>query len=489
MRWYEGTAQEICDIMVVSLPSERRAFVERRSQFDLDLDKPVPGLKINLYKWAKDTKNLTSLSSSFIASSSTEAIDSKLTGILNTLGANLEQPDRIAIEPLVGESSAIPSHDKQRFVIVDAVERDGRSQDVIRREMDSIEHYPSCIILQVTLAPFSLNLSEKDALVNFVKDTWNQAVYKRKMDNAWSQRRIFWSETLKDFSAWLSVSNFVLIASIALCTAVFIAWLSPEILASAAPGLLGTAVITSVIGISVFPFFAAFKMYEHYNAWRFETWTFVKNNLSSHEATPFKNYLKEDWKSFNEKAHSSRLQQISYGDYLLSLGSQLWRWGKAHKAQATLVTVGLILSLVLLGFGIGFFLGNEFSTALLTPMLDLVNQVLFSGFGGFGLPNWTAFFTPEVGNVLGVMLSTALPLIIMDNIRRLVQFIWDGQQAGGQPLLMAEDNFHDGYDAEYCQYNTSLNARTTIINFWNEALEREALQSPLLASQKENLNL
>lgn len=221
------------------------------------------------------------------------------------------------------------------------------------------------------------------------------------------------------FMSWLNPANGIALAAIALPIGTILS----GVLVGVVPE--GTRIISDMISVSAI---GAGLLFAAATIIPFILW----------EAS--KHY--QEWK----QAHAEKFEQPPhYGHYLLAIPNQISQWVIKHPGQAFVIAIGLVLTTLMMGFGIGFFMGDDFSMRLFSPVVNRIPAMLYWGLHGLGeVPGLSLlnpdllFSTSEVSNswvtlqIIAIVLLAALPLTIADVIRRTAQTEYEARQAGGK---------------------------------------------------------
>lgn len=239
-------------------------------------------------------------------------------------------------------------------------------------------------------------------------------------------------------------ANGILVAALAFSIATILAAVAPQLLPAAAPALLCIAaggLIFSAVTIIPFTIWEAIK---HYHEWRLKQ-SFT--TTSEYDADLGEEVIKSDpyigtfdhyqstllfvkpvkppigltqLDEFKDKPVSKK---ASYATLTGFADSQLGQWAKAHYWQATIVGLGILFCALAIGACVGFFLGNPICFDLLHPVFTLFQSVFAAGINGLHLPFLAIFADPFVIEVITAVFITAVPLIIADNLRRMMDAV------------------------------------------------------------------
>lgn len=231
-------------------------------------------------------------------------------------------------------------------------------------------------------------------------------------------------------------ANGILVAALAFSIAAILAAAAPQLLAAAAPALLCVAaggLIFSAVTIIPFTIWEGIK---HYNEWRLEQSDFS----SDYDPNLDEEVVKNDPYVGTFDHYQSTLL-FAKPNYKSSLNSQLGQWSRDHYWQAMIVTLGILFSAALIGLCAQFFLGNPVCFDLLHPVFALFQSIFAAGIPSLYLPFLAVFADPAVIEIITAVFITALPLIIADNVRRMMQAV--AFYHPPKPIVTQETKLHD----------------------------------------------
>lgn len=231
------------------------------------------------------------------------------------------------------------------------------------------------------------------------------SVQKEKLRNEKNDRYWrTWAVASARTSAIGNPANGLLLAAIAAFILLIIARAKPEALLTAGPELLFILGVGGIIfSATTILFFTLWEAYKHYKTWQKE-----------------------------QTDKDPNIKDLSVIDYASDFFG-LPQWVTEHTFRASIVAIGILVSLALFGVVMGFFGGNETCIHMIGFLFDLMHQVLPS-------------LTPMVGHIVGAIFVMALPLILVDVYRRASTTRHEARQASGD--IADKDGNKDGYDPD-----------------------------------------
>lgn len=299
-------------------------------------------------------------------------------------------------------------------------------------------------------------------------------------------------QSLEAWPSWLSVSNFVDFSVLLLFIGISVAATvgMSELLATIT---IMTASISLAIGALAFVPFAAWKMYEHYNEWRFEqredacrSWV-EKGNGEWRKHTQHGSVFAQDLKNRYEKlSHDDYLETLkknfdgkkeySYWSYLRDLPYQLLEWSVKNP---------WLFLFAILAVGLSIFIGADFLHSGLAGVFGNILTTICHYLGPL-LTQSIGMLTPEITHIVGAVLLTISPLIILDIVTR-VSLTHQNNKIVAQALSTLPD-LHDTPGSSLEIYSPDLSARTAAAQFWSPASEKahRQLAVPVIVTEAVN---
>lgn len=241
-------------------------------------------------------------------------------------------------------------------------------------------------------------------------------------------------------STWLNPANGVLLTAIAMSIALILQRFALALLTIAAPYLMTIgAVILTLSAVSLL-FFAPWEVYKHYKSWK----------MNAPRGSRPGDYIKD---FFGLKAWASQQPVMGY-------------------AVIGTVSLGILLSGLLIAAIVGFFLQNSFCLDLLNPVFNAVSPFISSAFDGlntwFGARLLSSAMITSLSHIVAAVFVSVLPLIAADAIRRLAVTRYDACEASA---MNPDQDRATGFDPMLPEKDPGVRACAELKADWNYVLQ------------------
>jgi ankyrin repeat protein len=333
-----------------------------------------------------------------------------------------------------------------------------------------------------SLRPIIRYLDEASATINAKPQPNNLPSY-------WNAYGTAVQQSLKTWSSWLSVSNFVGFSALSLFVGIGVAAVDGVSNLLAAITVM-TAGVSLAIGALAFIPFAAWKIYEHYNEWRFEqredacrSWVEQDGKWRKH--TQHGNVLAQDLKNRYEiLSHDVYLEELkkgfddrkySYRSYLKDLRFQLFEWAIKNP---------WLFLFTILSISLSIFIGADFIHSGLTGVFGNFLTTICHYLGPLLTQSMGGLITPGITHILGAVLLAISPLIILDVVTRAT-LTHQNNKIVAQALSTLPD-LQDIPESSFEIYSPDLSARAAAAQFWFPASEEahRTLVVPVIVTAK-----